>query len=476
MLGNETTSLHFHGLFQHGSNTMDGPSGVTQCPIQPGGSLTYDFVIDQPGTYWYHSHNMGQYIDGIRGPITVHDPAAPYKADDEMTITLSDWYHDQAPDLLNYFLSAANEKEHKGAEPIPKSALMQDTQNAKFKVAPNKTYLLRIVNMGVFAGQYFSVDGHQMTVVEIDGVYVEPQKTVQIYLTVAQRCSVLISTKSDASKNFAISAAMDIEMFDSVPPGLDPNVYGFLVYDAKKSLPKPAPITTFAPLDEMTIVPKDHMALLSKVDHQIVMTMDFFNDGGINRATVNNVTYIGQKVPPLYTALTTGSSATNPAVYGVNSNAFVLKPNEVVEIVVNNHDTGNHPWHLHGHNFQVVARSAANVGDYPGAAATANAASSPVRRDTVTINTGGWAVLRFKADNPGVWLFHCHIEWHVEAGLSATIIESPTSLQGSLNVPSDHLKSCKDQGIKTSGNAAGNTKDFLDLRGAITTNPKNNWG
>ncbi|KAK5019414.1 hypothetical protein LTR16_012697, partial [Cryomyces antarcticus] len=112
---------------------------------------------------------MGQYIDGIRGPITVHDPAAPYKADDEMTITLSDWYHDQAPDLLNYFLSAANKKEHKGAEPIPKSALMQDTQNAKFNVAPNRTYLLRIVNMGVFAGQYFSVDGHQMTVVEIDG-------------------------------------------------------------------------------------------------------------------------------------------------------------------------------------------------------------------------------------------------------------------------------------------------------------------
>ncbi len=43
-LGNETTSLHFHGIYQVGTSFMDGPVGVTQCPIPPGQTFTYDFV------------------------------------------------------------------------------------------------------------------------------------------------------------------------------------------------------------------------------------------------------------------------------------------------------------------------------------------------------------------------------------------------------------------------------------------------
>jgi iron transport multicopper oxidase len=106
-LGNETTSLHFHGIFQTGSTAMDGPTGVTQCPIAPGATFTYDFVVssslilqagdqlthsqvNQPGSYWYHSHNKGQYIDGLRGSLIIHDPAAPFKFDEEITLTVSD--------------------------------------------------------------------------------------------------------------------------------------------------------------------------------------------------------------------------------------------------------------------------------------------------------------------------------------------------------------------------------------------------
>ncbi|KAK5018444.1 hypothetical protein LTR16_002153 [Cryomyces antarcticus] len=469
MLGNETTSLHFHGLFQSDSNSMDGPAGVTQCPIPPGARFTYDYTLDQPGTYWYHSHNKGQYIDGLRGPLIVHDKDAPYakQVGGEVTLTLSDWYHDEAPGLIHYFQSVDNENNHNGAEPIPKGALMQDTQNPTISVKPNKTYLIRIINMGAFAGQFISIDGHQMTIVEVDGVYTVPQKTDQIYITAAQRYSVLISTKSDASQNFAIRAAMDEEMFDTVPADLNPNVYGYLVYDAKKPLPTPTPLTTFAAFDDFKLVPQDQQGLLSKVDHQILMDFDFINDNGINRARINGVSYIPQKVPALYTALTTGSDATNPKVYGTNGNAFVVQPGEVVEIVLNNHDGGGHPWHLHGHNFQVIARSGENAGTYPGNAVGAPAI--PMRRDVVMVRKGGYVVIRYRADNPGVWLFHCHIEWHVEAGLSATIVESPMELQKSLKIPSDHMKICKDQGIPTAGNAVGNTANHLDLTGELTT-------
>jgi iron transport multicopper oxidase len=56
-LGNETTSLHFHGIFQTGTNAMDGPSGVTQCPIPPGGTFTYDFIVRFELTFgWFSAH------------------------------------------------------------------------------------------------------------------------------------------------------------------------------------------------------------------------------------------------------------------------------------------------------------------------------------------------------------------------------------------------------------------------------------
>jgi len=93
-LGNETTGIHWHGLHQIGSNEMDGPAGATQCPIPPGKSFTYEFVVNYPGTYWYHSHVGTQYPDGLRGPLIVkhgYSHPDPYagKYEKEYLITLS---------------------------------------------------------------------------------------------------------------------------------------------------------------------------------------------------------------------------------------------------------------------------------------------------------------------------------------------------------------------------------------------------
>lgn len=78
----------------------------------------------------------------------------------------------------------------------------------------------------------------------------------------------------------------------------------------------------------------------------------------------------------------------------------------------------------------------------------------------------GNIVLRFRADNPGIWLFHCHVEWHVASGLVATMIEAPLALQESLTLPQAHIDACTKQNIPTAGNAAGNTKDLFDMTGA----------
>ena len=116
------------------------------------------------------------------------------------------------------------------------------------------------------------------------------------------------------------------------------------------------------------------------------------------RFTINNSTYVEPKVPSLYTALSVGKDATNPIVYGHAANPQVLDYFDTVEVVVNNYDTGGHPLHLHGHNFQIVERSLNNAGPYGGT--LMNAPATPIRRDVVKVNQGGYVVLRFIADNP----------------------------------------------------------------------------
>lgn len=121
-------------------------------------------------------------------------------------LTLSDWYHDEMPGLIQEFLNVANPT---GAEPVPNAALMNDTQNVTVPVEPGKTYLFRIINMAAFAAQYIWFEDHSVQIVEVDGVYTEAADADVIYITTAQRYSVLLKTKDDKSANFAIVGSMD---------------------------------------------------------------------------------------------------------------------------------------------------------------------------------------------------------------------------------------------------------------------------
>ena len=131
----------------------------------------------------------------------------------------------------------------------------------------------------------------------------------------------------------------------------------------------------------------------------------------------------------MLSVLSAGDDASNELVYGTNTNSFVLQSGDVVDIVLNNLDTGKHPFHLHGHVFQLIERheeipetedpvgyNASDHADWP---------EYPMLRDTVYVRPQSYIVMRFKADNPGVWLFHCHIEWHLDQGLAIQLIEDP---------------------------------------------------
>ncbi|UKZ86062.1 uncharacterized protein TrAFT101_001902 [Trichoderma asperellum] len=465
-LGNQSTSLHFHGMYQNGTTHMDGPVGVSQCQIPPGYSFQYNFTINQPGTYWYHSHHNAQYPDGLRGPLIVHDPKFPYQkeVDHELVLTLSDWYHDQMATLLPTFMSKNNPT---GAEPVPKAVLMNETQNLTISVEPNKTYMFRVLNIGAFAGQYVWIEGHTMRIIEVDGIYTEAAEAEMVYIAAAQRVSFLLTTKNDTSANFPIISSMDTTLFDTLPEDLNYNATGWLTYDPKADFPEAALIDELNPFDDMDLVPYDRMKLLPEPDQvvQLDIIMDNLRDGK-NYAFFDNITYTHPKVPTLYTALSTGDLADNVAVYGEYTRSFVLQRGEIVQIVVNNLDSGRHPVHLHGHAFQAIHRSEEEAGTFADEnLSESDFISVPMRRDTLVMWPNGNIVMRFRADNPGVWLFHCHLEWHVASGLLATFVEAPLDIQKQLTIPDDHLSVCAASNTLTKGNAAGNTADFLDLSG-----------
>lgn len=488
---------------------MDGPVGVTQCPIQPGSRFTYNFTINQPGTYWYHSHVRGQYPDGLRGPLIIHDPDSPFNGqyDEELVLTVSDWYHDEMPGLIEGFISKDNPT---GAEPVPKNALFNETQNLTVPVEPGKTYLFRMVNIGAFAGQYVWFEGHNISIVEVDGIYTQPAVADRIYLSAAQRCSFLLTTRNDTSANFPFVASMDTvsPSFSHLPLKISG---GTDLPPRTSSTPFPTTSTGMSPGGcRMTVrshCPNQcwlmnstslttslwyHMTTRRSLARQTIRSSwrsswTTSETGPTSKSTrpdpdsqipsadskppsafFNNITYKAPKVPTLYTALSSGETANNAQVYGSHTHSFVLQKGEVVQLVVDNADTGKHPFHLHGHAFQAVWRSEEDAGPFADSNATdADFTQLPMRRDTFVLPPQGNIVLRFRADNPGVWLFHCHIEWHVESGLIATMVEAPLDLQRDLTVPQNHYDACAaaSPAMPTAGNAAGNTANLLDLSG-----------
>ncbi|KAI0770810.1 Fet3 protein [Irpex lacteus] len=446
-------TIHHHGMFFNSTSWMDGAQGVSQCGVPKGQSWDYLVPVstsNQTGTYWWHSHANGQYVDGLRSGVVIHPEKEKHQYDEEFTIIFGDWYHDEHSVLLKQFISVANPG---GAEPVPDSAVLYFAQgdkylppidgtssgvasgvgfneNATLPFEAGKTYRLRIINTAAFAQFYFWIDGHDMRIIEADGVDTEESPIDLLAVTVAQRYSILVTARNDTSQNWAIHANMDTDMFDTIPDGLNPNVTTSITYN------KSAPITDLGEIgiDDLTT------------------------------AMFNQKTYNMPLVPTVFSALTLGPNATTAEAYGPYS--FVLDHLEVIDLVVQNGDAGKHPFHLHGHQFQLVQRSTDYTSDDPELNPPINETRvNPMRRDTVQVPSGEGVTLRFVADNPGAWIFHCHIEWHLQAGLAVTFVEAPLEAQARGSIPQVGFDQCAALGLPYQGNAVGNTVDVLNLAG-----------
>jgi iron transport multicopper oxidase len=217
--------------------------------------------------------------------------------------------------------------------------------NTSILVEPNSTYLLRLINQGAFVAQYFYIEDHTFKIVEIDGVYTEPTEADVLYISVAQRYSILVTTKASTDQNFPIVTVADSDLLDTIPPDLRLNSTNWLQYNSTAPHPQATINATqssdLVPFDDITLVPYDRMPLLPEPDHEINVTVimqDMMN--GFSYAFLNNITYTKPKVPTLYSVMSAGELATNPEIYGEFTHSVVLKHNDVVQLVLNNGDTG----------------------------------------------------------------------------------------------------------------------------------------
>ncbi|KAI6021056.1 Fet3 ferroxidase [Pisolithus marmoratus] len=483
------TTLHNHGMFFNSTSWMDGALAVSQCGIPPG--QTFDYLVPinssgQWGTYWTHAHASGQYVDGLRAPLVLHPAQETHQYDEEFTVILGDWYHQQQSVMLERYISIANPG---GAEPVPDSALIYFAQNSTYlppisgispspvtsavgfnenstlPFVPGRTYRLRVINTSALSTFFFWIDGHSMRIIEADGTDVEEYPVDVLDLAVAQRYSVLVDARNDTSSNWMIHANMDPNMFDTVPSTLQMNITSSITYSGGQNITDLGTVSEYPDFNDTVLVPS---AVVPQPPVTKTINLEFLFDtmnDGTNRAMINGIVYNPPLVPAIMSELSLGSNATVQKAYGPYS--FVLDHLDVVDIVVKNLDTNHHPFHLHGHKFQIVNRvSVIDSNDTSLNPPLVEGQPNPMRRDTVVIPGGGSVTLRVVADNPGAWLFHCHIEWHLEAGLAVQFIEAPLQAQERAvgTFPSFMYEQCTALGTLTSGNAAGHAS-ATDLSG-----------
>ncbi|KAK8079828.1 multicopper oxidase [Apiospora hydei] len=236
-----STTVHWHGINQANSTWMDGVAGVSQCGIPPGQSFTYEFRVDaQRGTFWYHAHLGVQYTDGAYGPIVVRDPRGEMvpPTDEERILFVSDVYHAYGSVLLNSYLNSSSKwvPFESGVEPLADNILLNgqhvydcsvvsttyppDLDNDPYarkaddsssctggrmyttKVKPGNKLRLRLINTSSFLSYWVSIDNHTFTIVELDGVEIEPLTGQRgVYLNIGQRAAANTSNPFGVANN-----------------------------------------------------------------------------------------------------------------------------------------------------------------------------------------------------------------------------------------------------------------------------------
>lgn len=514
------TAIHWHGMYQNGTPYQDGTVGVTQCPIAPGQDFTYEFTVTgQSGTYWWHGHQGVQTSDGLYGPLIIHSrdekklQEIPY--DTDRVVVLSDHYHDLSSALLWQYLKPDMEN----TEPVPESGLINGRtirncddypqrrcDNATANVGlpeivldRNKNHRLRIINAGAFAEFQFQIDEHELAVTEVDGTDVHPISYHRLDINPAQRYSVVLSSNVTSADAFWLRARMITKCFTDAPKALQPDALAIVRYSsASDASPESQDweerlAQECRDMDTTELRPVQVVEAPSQADAVFYLRSNFeIGAYRLSRGFFNASTWKpNARAPTLQRSiggLTTSNMSFSTPVASqdsdrsgaafVNDQAFDSSSELVVQttgiatvdLLISNFDDGNHPMHLHGYKYFVLAQGHGTPPlTRPGAPIDQETLqplydsldlSNPLRRDTASVEAFGWVLLRIVADNPGAWAFHCHVAWHTEAGLLMQFLTRTDKLTD-IEVPQANQQLCLANGLE---NGMGpDDEDYRDL-------------
>ncbi|KAK4211161.1 putative extracellular dihydrogeodin oxidase [Rhypophila decipiens] len=469
-LGNGT-AIHWHGLRMLNNMANDGVPGVTSCPIAPGETFTYRFHVTQYGSTWYHSHFSLQYGDGLYGGMIFHGPATDDYDEDLGIMTLADWGHltafqawrngginGRAPRLTSTLINGTNTFRCNNAADC--GGVPEIGKKFEMTIEPKKTYRLRLVNAAVDGVFQFSIDGHKFKVIANDLVPVVPFETDSIKVQMGQRYDIIIEAKDDANENgnyWIRGGWVGAGGCAAITNGDDAT--GILRYKGSDGKP-PTTTSTVVPAtdcrDEINNSTRLAPYLAQDVQHFNLDTITIKNlssqqidppaDGSLGNAKLFQWTLHGSSLYLNWSDPALGYVVDQKTTFPSPYNVANVKPSgpdpEWAILVVQQASTApplDHPFHLHGHDFWVLA---AEVGVFDVKTAKFNT-KNPMRRDVATLPARGYLAIAFLLDNPGVWLAHCHIAWHASQGLSMQFVESRDQIKIADEDLQQYDKTCK---------------------------------
>lgn len=424
-LRREETSIHWHGIVL--PVAQDGVPHVTTPPIPAGGSYTFEFDLPHSGTYWYHSHTGLQEQEGVYGAIVV-EPAGgePVRADREHVVVLSDWTLERPDEVMRslrrgsewYELKKGTVQSLAGAArhgalrdfwdrerdrmpPMDISDVAYDAflANGRSSLAlpgkPGETVRLRIVNAAASTYFYLESAAGPLRIVAADGPPVKPVSVRRLLIGMAETYDVIVKVPAAGSWEIRATAQdgsghASVFLGDGEPhpaPAVPrPDIYRMDHHlmaamdemDHEESgLPAAEPDRPLSPYSKLRALrPTAFPASLSRRTIQMRLT------GDMER----------------YVWSFNGKTAAEDGI-------FPVRENEVIRMEFVNDTMMHHPIHLHGHFFRVLAGQGADA---------------PLKH-TLDVPPMGKRVIEFHTDNPGDWLLHCHLLYHMHGGMTRIV-------------------------------------------------------
>jgi FtsP/CotA-like multicopper oxidase with cupredoxin domain len=379
--------VHWHGL--RVPNAMDGVPHLTQEPIAPGGRFVYEFDVPDAGTYWYHPHQRSfeQVGRGLYGPLIVEE-ADPPKVDRDVTWVLDDWRLTRDASISDDF-GNMHDVSHNGR--LGNTVTVNGRILEAFAVKSGERIRLRLINAAnarVF-GLRFS--GHRPVVIAIDGQPVTPHEGSAdgVVVAPAMRMDVILDLPGNPGERFSVvDAFYPQRAYRLLDLAYDAEPLRERVPDSPPGLPAntlPEPDTANGERHDIVLGGGAMGSMRAAVmDGRRVDIREMVHNG--KAWAINGVVATGHVMEPMLT----------------------LKRGRTHVLAMHNDTPWHHPMHLHGHSFRVISRD-----------------GQPTHhrewQDTVLMNPRERVEVAFVADNPGDWMFHCHILEHQAGGMSGVL-------------------------------------------------------